>query len=1485
MYILAIQDGHGDGINEIAVDDRYIYSGSDDKTVRVWDKLSFKEVAILQGHSDSVNAVASDDRYIYTGSSDNTIRVWDKISFNELMILKGHSDSVKAVTFDDRYIYSGSEDKTIRVWNKVTFRKVAILKGHSSSVNAVASDDLYIYSGSDDRTVRVWDKYSFKKVATLKGHSSAVYTMASDDQYIYSGSYDRTVRIWDKFSFKEIAILYGHSDSVKAMSSDDQYIYSGSYDRTVRIWDKSSFKEIATLKGHSYSVNAVASDDQYIYSGSYNKNIRIWDKFSFKEIATLKGHSSTVYAVTFDDQYIYSGSDDNIVRIWDKSSFKEIAILKGHSSRVYAVASDSRYIYSGSFDRTVRVWDKSSFKEIATLKGHLSTVYAVASDSRYIYSGSSDNTVHVWDKSSFKKVAILHGHSYSVNAVASDDQYIYSGSRDKTVRIWDKSSFKKVATLQGHSDSVNAVASDDQYIYSGSRDKTVRIWDKSFFYKVATLQGHSDSVNAVASDDQYIYSGSRDKTVRIWDKSSFKEVATLQGHSDSVNAVASDDQYIYSGSSDTTIRIYNKIDFKHEMILLNGTGFDYSIFTRFGVKIVGNISNNLIGEFDNTNERYREILEIIEKGDIIPVKIIKSGFRIDLDVMNDINHELNRYKEKIIKKERGRREMNVEGGVARGMVPILRIKTKEYVMEKVDESRGIKRIIRKEQEQFKCLKVLLIGHGNRGKTTLLNRLKKDEFKGSSYNETIGLDCVEVDIKKMESKVYWSETIKSEIDKSRFPLKAIFYDFGGQYKYHYAHQFFFTQQSLILIVSNIREGNWSLEIEYWIEFLKDTIGLKKVKIGIILTNYQENSLILERIKDFKDIIREKINGLSNNIFFINSIGKSGNAIGYGSGIGYICKIGLVDWITKQVLEMPVITYGRVMTYLNTQIEKIIENYNINVITLNELNNLLKRITENDSNRENWNLEDLKNLLEKLNSMGKIIYYEFEDEDRCKLDKTLEPLIILMPDWFNKYIYYFRYDQMEYSLGLSNKRNLFKMIEQSYMCHFEQLQGKSLSEEFKENFYEYIFTLFSIYKVIVNVGGDTYLVIDAIKNSLIQKDEVIKEDLEELDNEYNEIRVSWKEYIIGIYNTIFHDISSMGQLKHVWTEKIVENKNLIKKVYTFYKIGNESVIMEVWEKYLSISEIPVEQGLTLKIYSDYENMINIYENLIKVIINRKFKIKKPEIKTIINKKGNKKISPNIMEKLNDILDFTQRIKNGVIRVSDKIDKVHDKTKSINEKIDILMGQFKIIFDIIIEKLNRLLKKCPKLITFEIVKKRGWARLKVWNRKYNVNFYCEKCYQKYSIEIQMTKKWAIGLIAAFNIIGKIISWFQISIDKIISTRTLPDKISAFLSDIDAFMNELDEIRHEIKKVKSECVTEKFVNKIPSEDSDIEIINKIDEKVAEFEKVMNSELSEEQKEYLCKIINDHDRLSKWRNFLTLDGKENIHVCKNGCRETVFHK
>src|SRR5260370_3980 len=89
------------------------------------------------GHYRSVMCISysSNGRHIASGSDDKTIRIWDAGTGAPVgEPLKGHTDRVRCIAYspDGQHIVSRSADKTIRIWDAETGAAVGeSLNGHT----------------------------------------------------------------------------------------------------------------------------------------------------------------------------------------------------------------------------------------------------------------------------------------------------------------------------------------------------------------------------------------------------------------------------------------------------------------------------------------------------------------------------------------------------------------------------------------------------------------------------------------------------------------------------------------------------------------------------------------------------------------------------------------------------------------------------------------------------------------------------------------------------------------------------------------------------------------------------------------------------------------------------------------------------------------------------------------------------------------------------------------------------------------------------------------------------------------------------------------------------------------------------------------------------------------------------------------------------------------------------------------------------------
>ena len=522
--------GHQGSINALALlPDGRLASGSDDRSIKLWDPATGACTASLEGHSDAVNALALlPDGRLASGSGDRSIKLWDPLTGACTASLEGHSDSVNALApLPDGRLASGSNDRSIKLWDPATGACTASLEGQSDWVRVLALlPDGRLASGSDDCSIKLWDPATGACTASLMGHTDWVRALALlPDGRLASGSDDRSIKLWDPATGACTASLEGHSASVWALALlPDGRLASGSNDCSIKLWDPATGACTASLEGHSDWVRALAPlPDGRLASGSGDRTIKLWDPLTGACTASLEGHSASVWALApLLDGRLASVSGDRSIKLWDPATGACAASLQGHSTSVWAlVLLPDGQLASGSGDRTIRLWDPATGACTASLEGHSDWVRALAllPDGR-LASGSNDRSIKLWDPATGACTASLEGHSASVWALALlPDGRLASGSGDRSIKLWDPATGACTASLEGHSASVWALALlPDGRLVSGSGDRSIKLWDLATGACTASLEGHSASVWALALlPDGRLVSGSGDRSIKLWD--------------------------------------------------------------------------------------------------------------------------------------------------------------------------------------------------------------------------------------------------------------------------------------------------------------------------------------------------------------------------------------------------------------------------------------------------------------------------------------------------------------------------------------------------------------------------------------------------------------------------------------------------------------------------------------------------------------------------------------------------------------------------------------------------------------------------------------------------------------------------------------------------------------------------------------------------------------------------------------------------------
>ena len=285
----------------------------------------------FEGHKNKVTSlsIAHDDRFILSGSQDKTIGLWDRQEGHLIKTLEGHSRSVTSlcISSDGVFALSGSEDNTLRMWLIESGTCLKVFEGHKSGVTSICISEAgdYALSGSWDKTIRLWDTGKEKCLKTFTGHTESVTSLclSSDGEFFLSGSMDKTIRLWNIRKGTITRILEGHNDIVTSISisRDDKFLLSGSKDGTMCLWDLEKGCCIKTFKEHKGSITSVffLPDGKFCISSGEDSKLLIWDLQKGRSVRTLEGHINAISSIfiTSEGRFVLSAGEDTTIRIYE----------------------------------------------------------------------------------------------------------------------------------------------------------------------------------------------------------------------------------------------------------------------------------------------------------------------------------------------------------------------------------------------------------------------------------------------------------------------------------------------------------------------------------------------------------------------------------------------------------------------------------------------------------------------------------------------------------------------------------------------------------------------------------------------------------------------------------------------------------------------------------------------------------------------------------------------------------------------------------------------------------------------------------------------------------------------------------------------------------------------------------------------------------------------------------------------------------------
>lgn len=253
------------------------------------------------------------------------------------------------------------------------------------------------------------------------------------------------------------------------------------------------------------------------------------------------------------------------------------------------------------------------------------------------------------------------------------------------------------------------------------------------------------------------------------------------------------------------------------------------------------------------------------------------------------------------------------------------------------------------------VKILFVGQGSVGKTSLVKRITGNIFDSSQLKT----DGITVD--------RWQVDNQSKVENQKLEITINIWDFGGQEIMHSTHQFFLTKRSLYLLVIDSRLTQEENRVEYWLKIIQSFGGESPVLI--VGNKIDQHPLDIDRT------------GLQKK--YPNILGILETSAATGAGIEELKAA-----ITEQVNNLPHVRDLLPETWftVKTKLEELGKQSNF--ITHDKY---LDLCAENEVSDET----SQRTLIGFLHDLGVVLH--FQDDPR------LEALGILNPQWVTNGVY--------------------------------------------------------------------------------------------------------------------------------------------------------------------------------------------------------------------------------------------------------------------------------------------------------------------------------------------------------------------------------------------------------------------------------------------------------------------------------------------------
>uniref|UniRef100_A0A8D0QK72 Kinesin motor domain-containing protein n=1 Tax=Sus scrofa TaxID=9823 RepID=A0A8D0QK72_PIG len=310
-------------------------------------------VSMAEGHTKPILCLDATDELLFTGSKDRSCKMWNLVTGQEIAALKGHPNNVVSIKYCSHsgLVFSVSTSY-IKVWDIRDSAKC--IRTLTSSGQVVSGDAC---AAASTRTI----------TSAQGEHQINQIALSPSGTMLYAAS-GNAVRIWELSRFQPIGKLKKHIHTKGTKRSTDSVcslVIALKTDLQAQMFELGECVTGTISPTHNFEpphydgIECLAIQGDILFSGSRDNGIKKWDleqQELMQQIPTA--HKDWVCALAFvpGRPMLLSACRAGVIKVWNVDNFTPIGEIKGHDSPINAICTNARHIFTASSDLTVKFW-------------------------------------------------------------------------------------------------------------------------------------------------------------------------------------------------------------------------------------------------------------------------------------------------------------------------------------------------------------------------------------------------------------------------------------------------------------------------------------------------------------------------------------------------------------------------------------------------------------------------------------------------------------------------------------------------------------------------------------------------------------------------------------------------------------------------------------------------------------------------------------------------------------------------------------------------------------------------------------------------------------------------------------------------------------------------------------------------------------------------------------------------------------------------